>query len=114
MERLRMTSFLWIRHEVFRNPHLTGADILVYASLMEHMNQQTQECFPSLARIREESRLSRNTVFQSLDKLEAERLIYRRRGRGRVNRYILLEPTDIRRRPTNDKEMPRQNKQKPF
>ena len=92
MEKIRLKSFLWIRYEVFDNPSLKGADIMVYACLMRHMNNETRECFPSIARIKRESRLGQSAVFQSLDKLEAAGLVYRRRGRGRVNRYILLEP----------------------
>ncbi len=91
----RIGTFLWIKDEVFDNPSLSGSDIMVYASLMRHMNNKTKECFPSIKTLRIEARIRKRNVMYSLDKLEEAGLIYRKRTRGKVNRYIILEPGGI-------------------
>lgn len=88
----KIKSFLWIRTEVFNNPDLSGSDIMVYASLMSHMNNKTKECYPSIARIAKEARLSKDTVIKCLRKLEETKLISRKHTNGKVNNYIILEP----------------------
>ena len=93
MKKIKLKNFLWIRNEIFDNSNLKGSDIMVYLTLMRFMNNETRECYPSIATIKKFSRLSAQTVYRCLDKLERENLIYRKRGRGRVNKYILLEPT---------------------
>ena len=110
----KIKGFLWIRREVFSNSNLNGSDIMVYASLMNHMNNETKEAYPSIILISQESRLSKDTVYKSLDKLEQEKLIFRIRGRGRVNHYIILEPpTSIKNPTTRNKGKGCRNKGKP-
>ena len=100
MEKIKLKNFLWIRNEIFDNPTLKGSDIMVYLTLMRFMNNETRECSPSIATIKKFSRLRAQTVYSCLDRLEKEKLIHRKRGRGRVNRYTLLEP--VATSPKND------------
>jgi len=88
----RIKGFTWIRNEVLKNAELNGSDIMVYLVLMSHADNKTFECWPGLELIAKESRLHKHTVWKSLDKLEEKKLIYRKKGRGRVNHYTILEP----------------------
>jgi len=88
----KIKGFLWIRTEVFDNPDLSTSDIMVYATLMRYMNNKTKECYPSIETLCSQARLHKQTAFKSLDNLERVGLIKRRRIRGKVNRYIILEP----------------------
>lgn len=93
MERIKkIENFLWIRYQIFDNPALNGSDIMVYAALMRYMNNETRECYPSISTLSQKARLNKDTIYKSLEKLEKEKLIYRQRGRGRNNKYIILEP----------------------
>lgn len=86
-------GFLWIRYDVFDNENLNSSDILVYATLMRYMNNETKGCFPSLSIFVKQSRLSENTICKSLKVLEKEKLIHVTREKGKVNQYFVLEPT---------------------
>ena len=105
MEKIkRIGTFLWIRNIIFENKNLNGSDIMTYASLIKHMNNDTKECYPSIKLISKEARINKRTVYKSLDILEKEKLIFRKRGRGRVNRYIILEPPSSVETSTTEKE----------
>ena len=94
MDKLQLIKgFLWIRYDVFDNDNLNGSDIMVYAVLMRYMNNETKRCFPSIPTIALQARLHKDTVIESLKKLEEERLICVTRDDGKVNHYLLLEPT---------------------
>ncbi len=86
-------GFLWIRYDVFDNPNLNASDMLVYASLMRYIHNETKTCFPSLALLEKKSRLVRNTVIKSLKVLEEQGLIAVTRKLGKANNYLMLEPT---------------------
>ena len=88
----KIKGFLWIRYAIFDNKTLNGSDIMVYAALMRHMNNDTKECFPSIKTLMVKSRLTQNTVYKSLDILESEKLILRVKTKGKVNHYVILEP----------------------
>ena len=93
MEKIdKISSFLFIRHEVFDNPNLNGADIMVYAVLMRFMNYKSRECYPSISTIKKYARLRREAVIGSIKKLEQEGLIHCNRSSGKTTRYTLLEP----------------------
>ena len=91
-EQEKIKGFLWIRTEIFDNTNLSGPDIMVYATLMRHINNKTKECFPSLKTITNGARLGKATVLNSLRKLEEAKLISRKHINGKVNNYIILEP----------------------
>ena len=88
----KIKGFFWVRYAVFDNVNLSSADILVYCTLMRHMNNKTCECFPSIKTLMVESRLSNRTIYSCLDKLESEKLIHRQKESGKVNLYTILEP----------------------
>ena len=109
----KIKGFLWIRYEVFDNENLNGSDIMVYATLMRYMNNETKECFPSIKNLAKKSRLTQKTIYESLNRLEKEELIYRKRGRGRVNHYIILEPlSSVNFTTSNEGEMPNTQKER--
>ncbi len=65
----------------------------IYSVLAMHANYKTQICFPSIAKIIEESGVkNRNTIFKALKKLEELNMIkiFSTKGRN-ANRYILLD-----------------------
>jgi hypothetical protein len=67
---------------------------LVYGVLCKYANSKTQSCYPSVATIMKETCIrSAKTVFASLKKLEAYRIIEISHSKGRSsNKYILLDP----------------------
>ena len=100
MEKIQLIKgFLWIRYDVFDNDNLSGSDMMVYAVLMRYMNNETKKCFPSISTLASQARLHKDTVIKSLKKLEGEQLIYVTKDDGKVNHYLLLEPTS-RKNPT--------------
>ena len=64
---------------------------LVLYALACHAPDETQECFPSVAALEEETGLSRRGVFRALAELEEAGLLVRWSGRGQcsVNTYTL-------------------------
>jgi len=104
MEKIQLIKgFLWIRYDVFDNENLSGSDMMVYAVLMRHMNNETKKCFPAISTLASQARLHKDTVIKSLKKLEEEQLIYITKDDGKVNHYLLLEPTS-RKNPTGRNE----------
>jgi len=86
---------LWIDNEYFSEHY--GAvfpltTLAVYAVLAKYANAQTQTCYPSVAKIMQESGIkSEKTVFASLKRLERHRIIEISRSKGRSsNKYTLL------------------------
>jgi hypothetical protein len=86
---------LWIDNEYFSD-HYGAAfpltTLAVYAVLAKYANARTQTCYPSVAKIMQESGIkSEKTVFASLKRLEGHRIIEISRSKGRSsNRYTLL------------------------
>lgn len=91
----KIKGFLWIRTEIFDNANLSSSDIMVYATLMRYMNNNTKECYPSIKTLCSQSRLHKQTAYKSLDNLERMGLIQRKLTKGKVNHYVILEPSTI-------------------
>ena len=93
-QKLKLTrkSHIWIHTIVFDDTRLKTSDKLVYLTLARFVNNETQECFPSIEKICEVSGLTNRTVTKSLRKLEKYNYIEIRRSTGNVNTYVLLEP----------------------
>ena len=93
-QKLKLTrkSHIWIHTIVFDDTRLKTSDKLVYLTLARFVNNETQECFPSIEKICEVGGLTNRTVTKSLRKLEKYNYIEIRRSAGNVNTYVLLEP----------------------
>jgi len=90
--KLTRKSHIWIHTIVFDDTRLKASDKLVYLTLARFVNNETQECFPSIEKICEVGGLTNRTVTKSLRKLEKYNYIEIRRSTGNVNTYVLLEP----------------------
>ena len=87
---------LWIDNEYFSEHYgevLPLSALAVYAVLAKYANARTQVCYPSVAKIMQETGIrSPKTVFSSLKQLEYHRIIEISRSKGRSsNRYVLLD-----------------------
>jgi len=75
---------------------LEPKDLLIYAVIKKYMNNETKECFPSLATISEKSGYSINTIRKSISLLEKNNYIkIRKEGRKQIykfNSYKKFEP----------------------
>jgi hypothetical protein len=70
---------------------------LVGLVLSTHMDASGGSCWPSIRLLREETRLSRNTIVDAVRDLEAAGLLVVERGSGtRSNRYRALIPSSTR------------------
>ncbi|MBQ8671620.1 MAG: helix-turn-helix domain-containing protein [Alphaproteobacteria bacterium] len=83
--------------KVYKNKDLSSVDIRVYLSIQGFANEDGF-CFPSVSRIADECGISRRSVFRSLSKLEACRVIAREKrlrddgGYSSNGYYLRLEP----------------------
>ena len=87
---------LWIDNEYFSERYgevLPLSALAVYAVLCKFANARTQVCYPSVAKIMQESGIkSPKTVFASLRSLEQYHIIEISRSKGRSsNGYTLLD-----------------------
>ncbi len=66
----------------------------VYCSLARHVDKK-QACFPSVNKIAEELGIGRNSVIESIKRLEFWNIIHKDRiGKKATNRYYLLDKKD--------------------
>ena len=63
----------WVRvlKKVGQDPAMSPADKSVYLSVTSYANYVTEECFPSMAKIAKDTKLSKRTVRRSIDRLVA-------------------------------------------
>lgn len=62
--------------------------IVVYMNLLGRVNNRTKYCFPSIARIVKDTKLSERTINRILNDLEAYGFILRKKGKsGTSNKY---------------------------
>ena len=99
MEKIRNKGkFLMLREEIFINAELKRSDIIIYLALIKFMNNETKECYPSIKTIIKFSRMSKSAIHVSLSKLEKNKIIFIERKTGKVNHYIILEPSSPRKK----------------
>jgi DNA-binding transcriptional ArsR family regulator len=84
---IRMMTQFWDNGD----PELSGSRLVLMLCLADHANDNG-ECFPSITRLAERSRLHRQNVMVHLKELEALGYITVKRVEGRHNSYI-LHPT---------------------
>lgn len=71
------------------NNYLKPGDLLIYATIKRHMDKETKTCYPSLAKISEESGASVNTVRSSIQNLvNAGYIEVLPKGRGKLYRFL--------------------------
>lgn len=68
--------------------------IALYVTLCRYASNQNQECWPSIAKIGEETGMSRKVVIFTAKKLEKLHLIKKRLVKGIYTIYTLLEPLE--------------------
>jgi hypothetical protein len=89
-------------------PNLAGADYAVAIVLSTYMNSKTREAWPSMRRLATDTNRDRATVWRSLKRLEARKLltVIHSRSRRKPNRYrprmgdMAAEPQTMRRKTT--------------
>lgn len=81
---IRMMTQFWDNGD----PELSGSRLVLMLCLADHANDNG-ECFPSITRLAERSRLHRQNVMVHLKELEALGYITVKRVEGRNNSYIL-------------------------
>jgi len=69
--------------------------IALYVVLCRYANRETQQSYPSLTLIRNETGMDRRTIIKTADRLEKLRLIKRKKVPGKYTIYTLLEPNKI-------------------
>lgn len=69
--------------------YLKPGDLLIYATIKRHMNEQTKTCYPSLNTIASESGASINTVRAAIQNLVNSGYIeVTQKGRGKLYRFL--------------------------
>jgi hypothetical protein len=80
--------------QVAANPEFTASDLATAITLAQHMNSQTHEAWPSIARMATLTGRSSRTINRSIKRLEGNGALAIKHSRGRrSNRYVLLAPT---------------------
>lgn len=72
---------------------LTNSDPYIYACIKRHMNGETKEAFPEVRTIAKESGLNKETIWNSVKRLEAAGYIKIKRAPGKSNTYIFNDYT---------------------
>ena len=97
----------WLK-TVASYPNLAGADYAVAIAVSTYMNSKSGEAWPSIQRLATDTNRDRATVWRSLKRLEARKLlaVTHSRSRRKPNRYRMLmgdmeaEPKTLRRKTT--------------
>ena len=92
IKRKKRRSFFWIQHCVFDDKSLNPSDKVVYQSLCRFVNNETQECFPSMQTLVDYTGLSDNTIRSRLKHLKELGYIEIDAIPGKVNYYQINEP----------------------
>ena len=79
-----------IPNSIVFNDKIGRAGLMVYWILTLHLFRGKDYCFPSLATLQEETRLSRHTVIAGIRELEANHKLTVERKSGEANRYKLV------------------------
>ena len=74
-----------------------GLNLAIYIALLRHVNNETQQCFPSVKRLALMTGFSESTVSRGLGELEEMKLIHirSRKAQGRPNLYTMLDTSHI-------------------
>lgn len=84
-------NWAWFNKQIFEDPRLRPIEKLVYLGLTYFVNNETQACFPSLAKLREITGLSRYSIIKALHRLEELGYIHIERNQGESSTYYLLD-----------------------
>jgi len=68
--------------------------IALYVTLCRFANNQTQKCYPSIRKIKEETGMHQDTIIETADRLAKLKLIKKEVKVGKWTIYTLLEPRD--------------------
>ena len=71
---------------------LRATGIAFYVVLCRYVNNQTQECYPSITKIQNETGMDRKTIIKCAERCEKLGLIKRETIQGKYTIYTLLEP----------------------
>jgi len=86
----RNGSWFWIQTHVWRDRRLSKADKVAYGTLTSYANT-SQEMYPSITRIAEDSDLSPRQVYRCIKHLEVLGYVIIERNHGRSNLYKLAK-----------------------
>lgn len=87
----RSGDWFWTHKQIIFRKDLLSSDKLVYCGLACYANNQSQSLFPSIARLKDDLGIGKNTLIRSLKKLEQTGYIEVKRETGRHNIYFLLK-----------------------
>ncbi len=93
IKRKMRKGFLWVHNDVIDNHNLNASDKLVYMVLARFVDEETQECYPSIKKLKKMSNLTEPTIRKALKALKENGFIEISQEVGKVNYYQLNEPT---------------------
>lgn len=100
VERRRL-PFIAVDKPVLEDESLSAVDVMTYTALAYFADNNTRECWPSLAKLAKKARCHPSTVSASLSRLEAlgyiKRQEQRRRDGGRGSNLYTLMPVSCQR-----------------
>lgn len=80
-----------VPHMPLKDRGIEFIDPYVYACIKRHVNKDTKHCFPGIRCLIEESGLSRETIMQSIERLETAGYLQTVRSFGKSTKYIFSE-----------------------
>ncbi len=83
-------NWAWFNKQIFEDPRLRPIEKLVYLGLTYFVNNETQACFPSIAKLKEITGLGRRSIIKALHRLEELGYIHIERNSGGSSTYYLL------------------------
>jgi len=104
IKRKQRKGFLWIDNQVFDDKRLGLSDKAVYVALARFVNNETQECYPSIKTLKATANLTNSTLYKSLYKLRDLGYIEIEQDKGKVN-YYQLNDTMFSIKPLKNSEM---------
>lgn len=83
-------GFVRVPHTLIDSGILSAQEFMVYLSLLRHRSHRTGKCWPGLAVIAKESRLSRRTAIRAIKALEDVGAVVVFRSQNQANRYTVV------------------------